>query len=181
MLVLRNQLPVRLPLALLVTRHALLVEHSLALLPDLADPLHRLERLLHELAIVSHGHVAPCREGERAVDDHLLACRFTECLCPLELAWVPLHLELWEVDVSSCQGKKRPDNLYVLMAFAAAESKCPCIVANESDTFARVTGLRTEIARFDAHLGGVLEMCFSFLSSINFHWVQNFAVRSLSH
>ena len=54
------------------------------------------------------------------------------------------------------------------MALAATESKCPCIVANESDPLARVAGLRTEIARLNAHLGGVvLQMYFLFLAFDN--------------
>ena len=43
---------------------------------------------------VSKTYVAPGSELQRAVDRHLLARSLTECLSPLELARVALHLEV---------------------------------------------------------------------------------------
>ncbi|GJC95172.1 hypothetical protein ColKHC_03998 [Colletotrichum higginsianum] len=82
-------------LALALALHALLVEDALAAGPDLGHALHGLERLGDEVAVVPHGHVAPRAELERAVDRHLFVRRGAIRLCPLELAGVTLHLELF--------------------------------------------------------------------------------------
>ncbi|KAI6767132.1 hypothetical protein HG531_011492 [Fusarium graminearum] len=82
-------------LTLTLASHALLVEDALATLTDLGHALHGLEGLAHELSVVADGNVAAGGELQSRVDRHLLAGGLTEGLCPLELARVSLHLELW--------------------------------------------------------------------------------------
>jgi hypothetical protein len=93
-LVLGDELAVGLELGGAVAGHAVLVELPLSLRPDLADARHGLECACDKVAVVAHGNVAALLELESAVDGHLLAVRATEGLCPAELAWVTLHLEV---------------------------------------------------------------------------------------
>lgn len=160
MRVLRHQLAIRRLGPLLVALHALLVEHTLALLPDLGDARHGLEGRGDEVAVVADGDVAAGCEGEGAVDDHFFAGGFAEGFGPFEFAGVTLHFELGGGLVIG-EGGGGGGKTYVLVALAAAETEESGIVADEGDAFAGVARLRAEIARLDSSHNNPLVPVFS--------------------
>lgn len=115
--------------------HTSFVEGDLPASLDLLDALHGVKSGGNQLAVVSYRYVALLFELERGVDSHLLAVRFAEGLCPSELSWVALQLE-------------------VLVTFGLAELEDLCIVADESDTLAWVARRRAEEAVLDPHGAG---------------------------
>lgn len=92
-LVLGDELEVFGILAGALAGHALLVEDALAAGADLADALHGVQGLRHELAVVPGGDVAAGRELQRAVDRHLLAGLLARDLRPLHLTGLALLRE----------------------------------------------------------------------------------------
>lgn len=131
MLILCDQLAIRLELCCLVALHTVHVELALTSSPYLANTAHCIERLRHEITVVAYRNVASLCELKCAVDKHLLAMRSSECLCPAKLTWITLHLE-------------------VLVTFRLAESEYLRIVADEGDAFGRVAGPRAEMAGLDS-------------------------------
>jgi hypothetical protein len=104
--------------------------------PDLLHPLHRLERGRHQIPIILEGNIASLgelAEQDILIDDHLLAAEGAVGLGPLQLAGLPLHLE-------------------VLVAFGAAEAEGARIVAHKGDAFRWVDGTRAEVTGFDSEV-----------------------------
>lgn len=112
--------------------HAGLVEGDLSASLDLLDALHGVEGGGDELAVVANGDVALLFEFEGGVDGHLLAIRLAEGLCPANLSWVALQLE-------------------VLVTLGFAELEDLCVVTDKGDTLARVARGGAEEAMFDPH------------------------------
>merc|ERR1719458_2243489 len=77
-------------LDLLCESHSLQDEVALPLVLDHLDPLHSIDALCPELAVVLDRHIAPLLKLERRIDRQLLAGRLTERLGPLRLAGVLL-------------------------------------------------------------------------------------------
>jgi hypothetical protein len=105
--------------------------------PDLFDPLDRLQRGRDQVPIVFDGHVAPFGElaqQQVLVNDHLFTAQGAMGFCPLELARLALHLE-------------------VFVAFGAAEAEGAGVVADEGDPFGWIDWARTEVACFDSIVG----------------------------
>ena len=75
-----------------------------------------------------------CRTRCKTHDDHLLAVRPTERLCPPDFTWVTLHLE-------------------VFVAFGGAETETLCVIPDKHGTMSRVDIDGAEVALFDTHGG----------------------------
>ena len=96
-------------------------------------------------------------EREGAVNYHFLASRLAECLSPLQLSGIPLHLELFVVNILSCaerssgSGIGRHENgeiAYILVTFRPAESEGFGIVSHECDTFLKTSMSAFSFSRF---------------------------------
>lgn len=127
-----DQFSVLLQLGGLVAPHSVLVEGPLSLEPDLLHLLHGLQSLLHEVSVVSHGHVSSGREGQGGIHHHLLASSLSERLGPSQLSGVSLHLE-------------------VLVALGSAETKLLGVVTHEHDSLTGIHWRRAEMTVVHSH------------------------------
>ena len=112
--------------------HSIGVEALLAPFLDALDPLHRHDRLSHEVAVILDWSVAPLLEFKGGVDRKFLSPRPSVRLRPCDLAWIPLLVE-------------------IAMTLRPTESERLRVVANEDDAVPGVAGRRAEIALLDPH------------------------------
>jgi len=118
-------------------RHSLPPECMFPALLDLPNPFDRLDRSMHQLAIVADRDISALLEIDCSINGHLLASCFAECLRPPYLARVAFHFE-------------------VLVTFGGTKTKDFGIVANKRRSVAWVDVRRAEITLFDTHasMGG---------------------------
>lgn len=140
MLVLLNDLPVRVALALLIASHAIAIEDALTAGTDLLDAVHGGERLCDQVTRVTGRDVAAAGERECCVDDHLFPGGLAEGFRPFEFAGVTCVCVLvsggrhW----GGGEGRRRTLHFKVLVAFAPAETEFFCIVTDKHDPVARI-------------------------------------------